>query len=165
MSSYHLDRVLLVISMCKFCRGSGMISGRQGQCFLHHENAPSHTSLVVRQFLSSSNRHTLRISLRVALDCPLLWKWTSRGHVSQPRRASTWTRWLNSGRFWNEPSACASNSGKINEAYVHEQKVSTLHCHLPYHYSAIPLFREFFDCPSQQQHGTKSSFNFVFNQF
>jgi hypothetical protein len=51
MSLYRLDRVILVISLCKFCRGSGMTSGRQGQWFLHRDNALSHTSLVVQQFL------------------------------------------------------------------------------------------------------------------
>jgi hypothetical protein len=70
MSSYRLDRVLLVISTCKFCsgcamqfEGSGATSGRQGQWFLHHDNAPSHKSLVVKQFLTSPNHRTLRISL------------------------------------------------------------------------------------------------------
>jgi hypothetical protein len=60
MSLYCLDRVLLVISTSKFCRGSGATSSRQGQWFLHHDNAPSHTALVV-----SPNYRTLRISLRV----------------------------------------------------------------------------------------------------
>jgi hypothetical protein len=62
--SYRLDRVLL----CKFCRGSGETSGRQGQWFLHHHNAPSHTSLVV----SSPNHRTLRISPRVTFGSSVL---------------------------------------------------------------------------------------------
>jgi hypothetical protein len=37
----------------------------QGQWFLHWDNALSHVSLVVQQFLSSLNYRTLRISLRV----------------------------------------------------------------------------------------------------
>jgi hypothetical protein len=40
MTSYRLDRVLL----CKF--GRGATSGRQGQWFLLHDNAPNHTSPV-----------------------------------------------------------------------------------------------------------------------
>jgi hypothetical protein len=53
VSSYRLGRVLLAISTCKFCRGCAT-SGRQGQWSVHHDNAPSHTLLVVQQFLSSS---------------------------------------------------------------------------------------------------------------
>jgi hypothetical protein len=76
MSSYSLDRVLLVISVCEFCRGSamqfggiGVTSGTQGQWFLHHDNATSHTSLVVHQLLSSPSQHTLRTSLWVTFGC------------------------------------------------------------------------------------------------
>jgi hypothetical protein len=35
--------------------GSGATSGTQGQWFLHHDNAPSHTLLVVQQFLAGIN--------------------------------------------------------------------------------------------------------------
>jgi hypothetical protein len=84
-SKSSLDRVLLVISTCKFCRGCAMqsgwrgaTSGRQGQWFLHHGNAPSHTSLVVQQFLSLSNHRHLRTSLRVTFGCSLSWKWPQR---------------------------------------------------------------------------------------
>jgi hypothetical protein len=62
ISSYRLGTVLLINYMCKFWRGcamqfggSGATSGRQGQWFLHHDNAPSHTSLVVQQFLTTEN--------------------------------------------------------------------------------------------------------------
>jgi hypothetical protein len=36
-------------------RGSGMTSGRQGHWFLQHDNAQSHTLLVVQQFLAEKN--------------------------------------------------------------------------------------------------------------
>ena len=50
----------------------------QGEWFLHHDNAPSHTSLVVPQFLAEKSipvitqPSTLRISLRVIFGCYLL---------------------------------------------------------------------------------------------
>jgi hypothetical protein len=122
MSANRPDRVLLVISTCKFCKGcvmqfggSGVTSSRQGQRSLHHDNAPSHTSLVVQQFLSSPNHRALRTSLRVAFGCSLLWKWASRGHVSQPCKISYRIRRPNSRRFQKKPSAGAFNSGRIDE--------------------------------------------------
>jgi len=66
----------------------------QGDWFLYHDNTLSNTPLVVQQFLaeksflSSPNHRTLRISLRVTFGCSLLWKWASRGRVSQPWRTS-----------------------------------------------------------------------------
>jgi hypothetical protein len=50
--------------------GSGATNGRQRQWFLHHDNAPSHTSLVVQHFISVSSHRNLRISLRVILNVP-----------------------------------------------------------------------------------------------
>jgi hypothetical protein len=73
MVSYRLDSVLVDISTCKFYGGSGATSGRYGQWFLHHDNASSHTSLVVQQFLSSPSHRTLRISLPVAFGSSLHW--------------------------------------------------------------------------------------------
>jgi hypothetical protein len=55
ISSYRLDRVLLVTSPCKFCRGSGVTSDRQGQWFLHPDNAPCHTSRFVERLLVQKN--------------------------------------------------------------------------------------------------------------
>jgi hypothetical protein len=75
ISSYHLDRRLLVICTCKFfwgCAmqfgGSGATSSRQGQWFLHHDNAPSNSSLVV----SSPSYRILRTSLQVTSKFPTL---------------------------------------------------------------------------------------------
>jgi hypothetical protein len=129
MSSYRLDRVLLVIAMCKFCRGcvmqfggSGATSGRQGQWLLHHDNALSHTPLVVQQFLSSPNHRTLRISLPVTSGCSLIWKWASREQVSQPWRTSD-RMWLpNSGRFQKKPSERDSNNDRIDGARERERE-------------------------------------------
>jgi hypothetical protein len=118
VSSYRLDRGLLVISTCKFCWGSGATSGRQGQWFPHHDNAPSHTSLVVQQFLPSLNHRTLRISLRVTSDCSLLRKWASSEHFWQPWRTSNRMRQPNSWKFQMNPSASASNNGRTYGASV-----------------------------------------------
>jgi hypothetical protein len=65
VSSYRLDRVLLATSTSKFFKGSVATNGRQGQWFLHHDNAPSHTSLVV----SSPSHRTLQVSRRVTVGC------------------------------------------------------------------------------------------------
>jgi hypothetical protein len=113
-------------------RGSGETNSRQGQWFLQHDNAPSHTSLVVQQFLaekniqSSPNHRTLRISLRVTHSCSLLWKWASWGHVSQPLRTSIRMPWPNSFRFQKNPSAGASNNGRIDGTSVSVRKGPTL---------------------------------------
>jgi hypothetical protein len=90
----------------------------QGQWFLNHDNIPSRTSLVVQQFLSSPNRRTFRSSLRVTFGCSLLWKWTSRRHVSQPWRTSNWLPRPNSGRLKKNPSSSASNNGRIDGTIV-----------------------------------------------
>jgi hypothetical protein len=93
MSPYRLDRVLLVIPTCKFCRGSGATSGRQRQWFLHHDNAPSHTSLVVKKFFAEKN--VVMTKLPYSPDPPSsdLWLFSTlkmgwEGHFSQPWRTS-----------------------------------------------------------------------------
>jgi hypothetical protein len=60
MSSYRLDKMLLAIYTCKYCRvcvmqfkGSGMTGG--SDWFLHRGNTPSHTLLVVQRFLAENN--------------------------------------------------------------------------------------------------------------
>jgi hypothetical protein len=151
----------VAVSTCKFCwgcamqfEGSGATSGGQGQWFLHHDNAPSHTSLV-QQFLSSPNHRTLRISLRVTSGCSLLRKWTSKGHVSLPCRTLNRMRLPNSGKFQKKPSAGASNNGRIYGtsvvcvwARIILWRWLGTRLRMPYHYSAIPPFRELCDCPS-----------------
>jgi hypothetical protein len=99
MSLHHLDSMLLVISTCKFCSGHTLQFNRwQGQWYLHRDNAritccAAHPCQE-RQFMSSPI-----ISFRVNFGCSLLWKWASRGHVSQPWRTSNQMWRLNSGRF------------------------------------------------------------------
>jgi len=44
-----------------------------------------------KALLSSPNHRTLRISFRVTFGCSLLWKWASRGRVSQPWKTSNAT--------------------------------------------------------------------------
>jgi len=101
-----------------------------------------------------NNHHTYQISLRVTFGCFLLWKWASRGLVSQPWTASNQMRRPNSGRFQKKPSAGASNNGRVDGASVCVCPRVLLwrwlgkHFHMSYHYSAIPHFRELFGCPS-----------------
>jgi len=127
MSSYRLDRLLMVISTCKFCRGCMMqfggnsaTSGREsGFCITRatHRLLCSNSS-PRKTFLSSPNHHTLWISLRVTFGCSLLWKWASRGCVLQPWRTSNRMRRPNSGGFQKKPSTGASNNGRIDGASV-----------------------------------------------
>jgi len=65
-----------------------------------------------------SNRRALRISLRVTFGCSLLWKWTSRGRISQPWRTSNGMLRPNCRRFQKKSSAGASNNGRIDRASV-----------------------------------------------
>jgi hypothetical protein len=78
----RLDRVLLVISTCKFCRGcamqfggSGVTIGRQGQWFLYHDNTRAthrlrcSSSSLRKTFLSSANHRTLWTSSRMTFGC------------------------------------------------------------------------------------------------
>jgi hypothetical protein len=55
----------------KFCRGSGATSVNQGQWLLQSDNAPSHASLVVQQFLSSPKHRIVWISVRVTFGCSI----------------------------------------------------------------------------------------------
>jgi hypothetical protein len=108
--------VLLVISTCLVQRFHDTVRRKrryrwQGQWFLHHDNAPSHTSLAVQQFLSSPKHRTLRISLQVTFDRSLPWKWASRGHVSQPWTSNRMQQ-PNSRRFQMKPSAGADRWSK-----------------------------------------------------
>jgi hypothetical protein len=86
-TSYLLDTVLLAISTCKFCTGSSSTSGRQGQCFLHHDNAPNHTSLVMQQFLSSQPPYSPDLALSDVWLFPTL-KMGLKGACSQPSKIS-----------------------------------------------------------------------------
>jgi hypothetical protein len=116
MISYRLDRVLL----CQFCRGSGASSGRQGQWLVHRATQPlSCSNSSPREIVLLSHKHrTLRISLRVTFGCPLLWRWASRGHVTQPLGASNKMRRPNSGTFQKKPSVGDFRSGSIDGASV-----------------------------------------------
>jgi hypothetical protein len=123
--------LLLAISTCKFCRccavqfwANGDTSGRQGQWFLHHDKAQSHTSLIVKQFIVEKNHYChhpttiLSGSPFECFGCCLLRKCSSRRQVSQP-----WRTWIliwrpNSLRFQNISSAGVSNNGLIDGASV-----------------------------------------------
>jgi hypothetical protein len=126
MNSYCLDRLLLVISTRKFCRGSGATSGRQGQWLLHQDNAPSHTSPVLQQFLAEKNILVITqppYSLDLAPIDFLV--------VPYSKNAPQQDSFRNHGGHQIEcddqsskdsqkkPSAGASNNGRIDGASVH----------------------------------------------
>ena len=100
----RLDRLLMVISTCKFCRGSAMqfggngaaIGRESGFCITITHRLLCSNSSPRKAFLSSPNHRTLRISLRVTFGCSLLRKWASKGRVSQPWRISNRMRRPNS---------------------------------------------------------------------
>ena len=79
-----------------------------------------------KAFLSSPKHRNLRISLRVTFSCSLLWKWASRGPISQPWRTSNGMRRPNCRRFQKKPSTGASNNGTFDGASVCVRKGPTL---------------------------------------
>ena len=106
-----------------------------------------------KAFLSSPNHRTLWISLRVTFGCSLFWKRASRGRVSH----HGWHR--------NECDGRTPEDSKRSLPPVHPTMVGSMEqvcvcarvrlwmwlgkrCHMSYHYSAIPQFRELCDCPS-----------------
>ena len=127
--------------------------------FLHHDDAPIHTSLVVQQFLAEKSIPVITqppYSLDLAPSdfrlFPVL-KICLKGTRFAPWRTSNRMRRPNSGRFQEKPSTSASNNGRIDGASVCVRKGLTLkvidkRCHMSYHYSATPQFRELCDCPS-----------------
>ena len=70
---------------------------------LNHDNAPAHASLVLQQFLDSTNMTaalpTHRTSPPVMVSYSRRWNWSSRGDVltalkrSRPNRRTWWRRW------------------------------------------------------------------------
>jgi hypothetical protein len=146
----------------KFCRGCAMqfigrgaTSGRDsGFCITITHRATHRLVCSIssprKTFLSLPNHHNLWISLHMTFGCSLLWKWVSRGHVLQPWRAANQMWQSNSGRFQKKPSTDASNSGRIDGAsesvctrVLHWRWLGN-HCHMSYHYIAIPPFWELF---------------------
>jgi hypothetical protein len=159
MTSYRLNRVLLVAYTWRFCRRCAVQPEErrdkwQEQWFLHHDNTPSHTSVVVqrllaeRTFPSSPNHRTLRISLRVTLGCSPLWQWATIRHVPQTLGTTNRMRRQNSGRFQNVPPVVGSMKPLCVWAKGPALKLIGKRCSVSFHYSAIPLFRELYDCPS-----------------
>jgi transposase len=54
-----LKKILRARGCAMQFRANGATSVRQGQWFLHHDNAPSHTSPVLQQFLAEKNIHVI----------------------------------------------------------------------------------------------------------
>jgi hypothetical protein len=73
----------------------------QGQWFQHHDNAPSHTALVVQQFLSEK---IIPVIIQVLYSPDLYQPWRTLNRMRMP----------NSGRFQRKPFAGAPNNGRID---------------------------------------------------
>ena len=99
-----------------------------GEWFLHHDNAPSHTSLVVPQFLAEKvitqppyspylapSDFWLLPALKIGLKGT---RFATMEDIKSNARP-------NSGRFQKKPSAGASNNGRIDGASVCARKGPT----------------------------------------
>jgi hypothetical protein len=123
MSPYRLDRVLLVITTCKFYRGCSMHfggsltkSGRDSGFIISITHGNIHllcSNSSPRKPFPSSPSHS---TLRVTFSCSLFRKWVSWGHVSQTSMSSNRKLWPNCRRFPVKPSALVSNSGRTDGA-------------------------------------------------
>jgi hypothetical protein len=165
MSSYCLNKVLLV-SMCScfrgcgmLFRGSGAISGRQGQWFLHHGNAPSPTSLVVSS--PRREKHSCHHPDTVLSGSRCEWRLAVPYSDNGPRgvifRNQGGHQIECNGRIPKDssrslPPMLPTFAGSIEQvctcARVLLWRWLDKLCRMSYHYSAIPPFRELFDCPS-----------------
>jgi hypothetical protein len=141
--------VLLVVSTWKFCRGSGATSGRQGQWFMHHDNAPSHTSLVVitqpphSPDLAPSDFGlfpTLKMGLKGTHFATMEGiKWNAAAELRKIPKAAfcrCFQQWL------DRLSMCVYAQGVLLWWW------SGKRCRMSYQYSTVSQFRELFDCPS-----------------
>jgi hypothetical protein len=97
----------------------------QGQGFLHHDNTPSHTSLVVQQFFVEKNVRVVAQPRDLApsyfLAFPYSKKLASRGHVPQPWRTSTRMRRPTSGGFQKKPlPVLPTMAGILKQVFAHK---------------------------------------------
>jgi hypothetical protein len=110
--------------------GSGATSSRYGQWFLHHVNAPSHTSLVVQQFLAeksfpviSQTPYSPDLTLSDFCLFPTLKMGLKGTRFATMETSNRMVRW-NSGKFQQMTSEIAANSCKIDVASVCVRKGS-----------------------------------------
>jgi hypothetical protein len=126
----HLNRVLMVISIYKFCRGWAIQFGGSGETSVWDigfsitiTHAPSQTSLVMQQTKTTVLSGCLSEWL-LAVPC------SANGHqgdtIRKPWRTSNRMRWPNSGRLYKKLSAGVSNNGKIDGASVCGRKDPSL---------------------------------------
>ena len=149
----------VMIGMLAWCSsgGNGTTSGRESSFCTTMTHRATHRLLCSNSspretFLSSPIHRTLQITLWVTFGSFLLWKWAARGRVSQRWRTSNRMRWPNSRRFQRSlPMVLPTMAGSREQLCVHAKILLWgwlgKRCHMYYHYSAIPYFRELFDCP------------------
>ena len=106
-----------------------------------------------KAFLSSSNHRTLWISLRVTFGCSLFWNYASRGRVSHHGgHRIECDGWTPADSKRSLPPVHPTMAGSMEQVCVCARislwRWLDKHCHMSYHYSAIPQFRELCDCPS-----------------
>ena len=156
----------VVISTCRFYRGcamqfggNGATSGRESG-FLHHDNAPSHTSLVVHQFLAERSIPvitqqpyspdlapsdfwlfpTLQIGLKGTRFATME---DIKSNTTAELRKVPKEAFRRCFQQWKDRwSKCVCARARVI-LWIWLGK----RCHMSYHYSAIPHFRELFDCP------------------
>jgi hypothetical protein len=123
--------MLQVISTCNYCRGctkqlggSGATSGRQGQWFLNLDNAPSHTLLIVQQFLAEKD---IPVIIQPPYSPDLAWsdfwlftslKMGLKGICFLTMEDIKSSATANSGRFQKKSSAGVSNHDNIKGTRV-----------------------------------------------
>ena len=106
-----------------------------------------------KAFLSSPNHRTLWISLRVTFGCSLFWKCASRGRVSHHGgHRIECDGWTPEDSKRSLPPVHPTMAGSMEQVCVFARvwlwRWLDKRCHISYHYSAIPQFRELCDCPS-----------------
>ena len=106
-----------------------------------------------RAFLSSPNHRTLWVSLRVTFGCSLFWKCSSRGRVSHHGgHRIECDGWTPEDSKRSLPPVHPTIAGSMEQVCVCARvwlwRWLGKRCHMSYHYSAVPQFRELCYCPS-----------------
>ena len=111
-----------------------------------------------KAFLSSPNHRTFWISLRGTFGCSLFWKYASRGRVSHHGgHRIECDGWTPEDSKRSLPPVHPTMAGSMEQVCVCVRvwfwRWLDKRCHMSYHYSAIPQFRELCDCPSYMTYG------------
>ena len=109
-----------------------------------------------KAFLSLPNHRTLWISLRVTFGCSLLLKYSSRRRVSHHGgHRIECDGWTPEDSKRSLPPVHPTTAGSMEQVCVCARvwlwRLLGKRCHMFYHYSAVPQFRELCDCPSYKR--------------